>query len=67
LVVERKLAEFFDELARDNFGKCHEPDLQVWVHGEVAWNDLAPSAVQTQEPKMKVVATVESVGWLDDD
>jgi hypothetical protein len=54
-------------LARDNFGKCHEPDLQVWGHGEVAWNDLAPSAVQTQEPKMKVVATVESVGWLDDD
>jgi hypothetical protein len=36
LVVEEKFIEFFDELARDGIGKCHESDLRVRGHGEVA-------------------------------
>jgi hypothetical protein len=54
LVVERNFAEFSDEIARDYFGKRHEPSLRVGRHGEAAWKDPVPSAVQTQEPKTKV-------------
>jgi hypothetical protein len=36
LVVERNFAEFSGEIARDYFGKRHEPSLQVGRHGEAA-------------------------------
>jgi hypothetical protein len=36
LVVDRNFAEFFGEIARDYFGKCHEPGLRVGRHGEAA-------------------------------
>jgi hypothetical protein len=35
LVVEQKFVDF-DELAHDNFGKCHKLGLQVRGHGEAA-------------------------------
>jgi hypothetical protein len=36
LVVDQNFAEFFGEIARDYFGKCHEPGLRVGRHGEAA-------------------------------
>jgi hypothetical protein len=67
LVAERKFTEFFDEWARDNFGKCHDPGLWVWGHGEVALE--RSSAVSGADPRVedKGAAAVEGGGWLDDD
>jgi hypothetical protein len=36
LVEERNFAEFSGEIARDYFGKRHEPSLRVGRHGEAA-------------------------------
>jgi hypothetical protein len=36
LVVERNFAEFSSEIARDYFGKRHEPSLWVGRHGEAS-------------------------------
>jgi hypothetical protein len=54
LVVERNFAEFSGEIARDYFGKRHEPSLRVGGMVWRRWKDPAPSAVQTQELKTKV-------------
>jgi hypothetical protein len=54
LVVERNFAEFSGEIARDYFGKCHEPGLRVGGMVRRRCKDPVPSAVQTQEPKTKV-------------
>jgi hypothetical protein len=67
LVVERKFAEFFDEWARDNFGKCHEPGLQVWVHGEVALERSSTLSSANLGAEDEGVAVVETGDWLDDD
>jgi hypothetical protein len=54
LVVERNLAEFSGEVARDYFGKRHEASLQVGRHGEAALEGSGAVSMQTQEPKTKV-------------
>jgi hypothetical protein len=54
LVEEQNFAKFSGEFARDRFGKHHELSARVGSHGEAALEDPAPSAVQTQDPKMKV-------------
>jgi hypothetical protein len=48
LVVERNFAEFPGEIARDYFGKRHEPGLRVGRHGEVALE--GPGAVSSADP-----------------
>jgi hypothetical protein len=67
LVIERNFAEFSSEIARDYFGKRHEPSLRVGRHGEAALE--RSSAVSSADPgaKDKGVATVEGDGWLDED
>jgi hypothetical protein len=54
LIAKRKFTEFFDEWARDNFGKRYEPGGRVRGHGEVALE--RSSAVSSADPgaKMKV-------------
>jgi hypothetical protein len=54
LVVERNFAEFSSEIARDYFGKRHEPSLRLGGMVRRRWKDPVLSAVQTQEPKTKV-------------
>jgi hypothetical protein len=67
LVVERNFAEFSGEIARDYFGKRHEPSLLVGRHGEAALE--GPSAVSSADPgaEEEGVAAVEGDGWLDED
>jgi hypothetical protein len=67
LVVDRNFAEFFDEIARDYFGKCHEPGLWVGRHGEAALE--GSSAVRSANPgaEDEGVAAVEGDSWLDED
>jgi hypothetical protein len=67
LVVERNLAEFSGEVARDYFGKRHKPGAWVGSHGEVALE--ISSAVSCANPRLEDegVAAVESDGWLDGD
>jgi hypothetical protein len=67
LVVERNFAELSGEIARDYFGKRHEPSLRVGRHGEVALE--GSRAVSGVDPGVedKGVAAVEGDGWLDED
>jgi hypothetical protein len=67
LVVERNFAELSGEIARDYFGKRHEPSLQVGRHGEAALE--GSGAVSSADPRAedKGVAAVEGDGWLDED
>jgi hypothetical protein len=67
LVVERNFAELSGEIARDYFGKRHEPSLRVGRHGEVALE--GSRAVSGVDPgaEDKGVAAVEGDGWLDED
>jgi hypothetical protein len=67
LVVERNFAEFSGEIARDYFGKRHEPSLRVGRHGEAALE--GSSTVSSADPgaKDEGVAAVEGDGWLDED
>jgi predicted nucleic acid-binding protein len=67
LVVERNFAKFSGEIARDYFGKRHEPGLRVGHHGEVALE--RSYAVSSADPRAKYegVAAVEGDGWLDED
>jgi hypothetical protein len=67
LVVERNFAEFSAEIARDYFGKHHEPSLRVERHGEAALK--GPSAVSSADPgaEDEGVAAVEGDSWLDED
>jgi hypothetical protein len=66
LVVERNVTEFFGEIARDCFGKLHEPDLRVGRHGVAALE--GSSAVSSANPgaEDEGVASVEGDGWLDE-
>jgi hypothetical protein len=67
LVVEQNFAEFSGEIARDYFGKRHEPVLRVGHHGEAVLkgSDAISSANPGAEDER--VAAVEGDGWLDED
>jgi hypothetical protein len=67
LVVERNFAEFSGEIARDYFGKHHEPSLRVGRHDEAALE--GSSAISSADPgsEDEGVAAVEGDGWLDED
>jgi hypothetical protein len=67
LVVEQNFAEFSGEIARDYFGKRHEPDLRVGRHGEAALE--GSGAVSGVDPGAddEGVAAVEGDSWLDED
>jgi hypothetical protein len=67
LVVERNLAEFSGEIARDYFGKCHETSLRVGRHGEAVLE--GSGAISSADPgaEDEGVAAVEGDSWLDED
>jgi hypothetical protein len=67
LVVERNFAELSGEIARDYFGKRHEPCLRVGWHGEAALE--GSGAVSSADPgaEDKGVTAFEGDGWLDED
>jgi hypothetical protein len=67
LVVERNFAEFSGEIARDYFGKRHEPSLWVGRHGEAALEGSGPVSSADLGAEDKSVAAVEGDGWLDED
>jgi hypothetical protein len=46
LVVQRNFAEFSGEIARDYFGKRHEPSLRVGRHGEATVGLMKMEAVE---------------------
>jgi hypothetical protein len=67
LVVERNFAELSGEIARDYFGKRHEPSLWVGRHGEAVLE--GSGAVGSADPgaEDESVAAVEGDSWLDED
>jgi hypothetical protein len=67
LVVERNFAELLSEIARDYFGKHHEPGLRVGRHGEATLE--GSGAVSSTDPRAEDegVAAVEGNNWLDED
>jgi hypothetical protein len=67
LVVEQNFTEISGEIARDYFGKCHEPGLRVGRHGEAALE--GSGAVRSANPgaEDEGVAMVEGDGWLHED
>jgi hypothetical protein len=67
LVVERNFAEFSGEIARDHFGKRHEPGLQVGRHGEAALEGSSTVSGANPGAKDEGVAVLEGDGWLDED
>jgi hypothetical protein len=64
LVVEQNFAEFSGEIARDYFGKHHEPSLHVRRHGEAALERSGAVTTADIGAKDKGVAAVEGEGWL---
>jgi hypothetical protein len=67
LVVERNFAKLSGEIARDYFGKHHEPNLWVGRHGEVALEGSGAVSSANPGAEDKGVAAVEGNGWLDED
>jgi hypothetical protein len=67
LVVERNFAEFSGEIARDYFGKRHEPSLRVGRHGEAVLEGSGTVSSADPRAEDKGVAAVEGDGWLDED
>jgi hypothetical protein len=67
LVVEQNFAEFSGEIARDYFGKCHEPGHRVGRHGEVTLKGSGAVCSANLGAEDEGVAAVESNGWLDED
>jgi hypothetical protein len=67
LVVKRNFAELSGEIARDYFGKRHEPSLRVGRHGEAALE--GSGAVSGADPgaEDEGVAAVDGDSWLDED
>jgi hypothetical protein len=67
LVVEQNFAEFSGEIARDYFGKRHEPSLRVQRHGEAVLE--GSSTISSTDPgaEDEGVAAVEGDGWIDED
>jgi hypothetical protein len=64
LVVERNFAEFSSEIARDYFGKCHEPGLRVGRHGEAALEGSGAISSANLGAEDEGVTAVEGDGWL---
>jgi hypothetical protein len=67
LVVERNFAELFGEIARDYFGKRHEPGLQVGRHGEAALEGSGAISSANPRAEDEGVTAVEGEGLLDED
>jgi hypothetical protein len=67
LVVERNFVEFSGEIARDYFGKRHEPGLRVGRHGEAALERSGAVSGADPEAEDEGVAAVEGDDWLDVD
>jgi hypothetical protein len=67
LVLERNVAEFSGEFARDYFGKRHEPCARVVSHGEVAMEGSGAVSSAHSGPEDEGVAAIESNDWLDGD
>jgi hypothetical protein len=60
LVVERNFAEFSDEVARDHFGKHHEPSARVGSYGEAALERSSVVSGANPGPEDEGVATVKA-------
>jgi hypothetical protein len=60
LVVERNFDKLSGEIARDHFGKHHEPVFGLGGMVRRRYKDPAPTAVQTQEPKTKVSSRLKA-------
>jgi hypothetical protein len=67
LFVERNFAKFSGEVARDHFGKCHEPDLRVGCHAEAMLEGASVVSGADPGPEDEGVAAVESDNWFDED
>jgi hypothetical protein len=67
LVVERNFAEFSGEIARDYFGKRHEPGLWVRRHGEAALEGFGVVSSADPGAEDEGVAAIEGDSWLDED
>jgi hypothetical protein len=67
LVVERNFAEFSGEIARDYFGKRHEPGLRVGRQGEAALEGSGAVSSANPGAEDEGIAAVESDGWLDEE
>jgi hypothetical protein len=67
LVVERNFAEFSSEIARDHFGKRHEPGPRVGCHGEAALEGSGAVSSADSGPEDEGVSAVEGDSWLDED
>jgi hypothetical protein len=67
LVVERNFAELSGEIARDYFGKRHEPGLWVGWHGEAALEGSGAVSSADLGVEDKGVVAFESDGWLGED
>jgi hypothetical protein len=67
LVVERNFTEFSGEIARDYFGKRHEPSLRVGRHGEAALEGSGAMSSADPGAEDKGVAAVEGDGCIDKD
>jgi hypothetical protein len=67
LVVERNFAEFSGEIARDHFGKRHEPGPRVGCHGEAPLERFGAASGVDPGPEDEGVAAVEGESWLDED
>jgi hypothetical protein len=65
LVVGRNFAEFSSEVARDHFGKRHEPSAWVGSHGEGALERYGTVSGANPRPEDEGVAAVEGDSWLD--
>jgi hypothetical protein len=59
LVVERNFAELFGEIARDHFGKRHEPGPRFGCHGEAALEGSGAVSSADPGPEDEGVAAVE--------
>jgi hypothetical protein len=66
LVVEQNFAELFGEIARDYFGKRHEPSARVGSHGEAVLEGSDAVSSAHPRPEDESVAAVESGDWLDE-
>jgi hypothetical protein len=67
LVVERNFTEFSGEIARDYFGKRHEPNLRVGQHGEAALEGSSTVSGADPGAEDEGVAALEGDGWFDED
>jgi hypothetical protein len=67
LVVELNFAELSGEIARDYFGKRHEPSARVGSHGEAALEGSGAVSSAHPRPEDEGVAAIERSDWLDED